>query len=89
MPRYDFKCCECSQVHEFDIKLKDYNLKRTLIRCPACGGHMNRMMDYKGGFQLKGAGWFGADGTGTGYEITQNEMDKTGDDNKFLEERMG
>ena len=85
---YDFKCTECNEITEIKMKMIDYDKKRHLIRCPHCHGKMNRMMDFKGHFETKGAGWFGKDGTGTGYEITQNEMDKTGDDNKFLEDRM-
>jgi len=88
MPVYDFKCAECDEVHEIKIKLMDYDRKRHLVRCPSCGGKMNRMMDFKGSFELKGAGWYGSEGTGTGYEITQNEMDRNGDQNKYLEDKM-
>jgi len=90
MPRYEFKCTsdECGKVHEFQIKLIDYDKKRHLIRCPYCNSKMNRTMDFNGSFELRGAGWFGKEGTGTGYEITQNEMDRNGDQNKFLEDKL-
>ncbi len=88
MPLYDFKCESCERIEEKKIKLNDYNNEKYKQRCSLCGCMSHRMMDYKGTFELKGAGWFGVDGSGTGYEITQNEMDKTGDDNKFLEDKM-
>ena len=88
MPCYDFKCVECGEVQEVSIKLADYDKAKNEITCTKCHSKMKRMMDYKGGFTLKGAGWFGANGSGTGYEVTQNELDKNGDDNKFLEEKM-
>jgi len=83
---YDFKCIDCGYVEEIKIKLKDYEEKKDRIRCRYCGEKMKRMMDFKGGFTLKGAGWHANEGTG--YSITQNEMDKNGDNNKFLEEKM-
>jgi len=88
MPRYDFKCTECETIQELSIKLANYKTISEALRCEKCGAEMKRMMDYKGSFELKGAGWYGSEGTGTGYEITQNEMDKNGDDNRFLEDRM-
>ena len=88
MPLYDFKCVDCGHVEEVKIKLANYEQVKERICCSKCHGDLKRMMDFKGVFELKGAGWFGKDGTGTGYEITQNEMDKNGEDNKFLEEKM-
>jgi len=88
MPLYDFKCQDCGRVAEVKIKLEDYDKIKDKICCDVCHGELKRMMDFKGVFELKGAGWFGAEGTGTGYEITQNEMDKNGDENKFLEEKL-
>jgi len=88
MPVYDFKCIECNNVDEVKIKLADYSETKKLLCCSKCHSDVKRMMDYKGTFELKGAGWFGQDGSGTGYEITQNEMDKNGDNNRFLEEKL-
>jgi len=85
---YDFICSRCEQIEEKKMKMNEYdNLKNTFY-CKYCGGKMTRKMDFKGHFTLKGAGWFGEFGSGTGYEITQNEMDKNGEDNKRREDLL-
>ena len=89
MPAYDFKCDQCGRVREYRIKFADYNdLKNNLLCVPLedkefaealdsyCPGKMVRQMDFSGHFALSGSGWHGREGEGTGYEITQNEMDR-------------
>ena len=87
-PVYDFKCRGCSRVEEKKIPLADYDSEKLNQRCSLCGDRCDRVMDFKGHFETKGAGWFGKEGEGTGYSITQNEMDKNGDNNKFLEDKL-
>lgn len=88
MPVYDFRCEDCDEIEEVKIRIDMYDQTKDRLCCSKCHGILHRMVDFKGCFETKGAGWFGKDGTGTGYEITQNEMDKNGDNNKFLEEKM-
>lgn len=95
MPAYDFKCDTCGRVHEVRIKFADYDTKKDSMQCwefgeekPGCQGKLKRMMDFSGHFQLNGSGWFGRGGEGTGYEITQNEMDNNLDDSARMEEDM-
>lgn len=88
MPVYDFRCEDCGEIEEVKIPLDIYDQIKDRLWCSNCNGTLHRMVDFNGCFETKGAGWFGKDGTGTGYEITQNEMDRNGDKNKFLEEKM-
>jgi predicted nucleic acid-binding Zn ribbon protein len=83
MPAYDFRCDTCKKVHELRMKISEYYEQKDALYCrhqdaekPGCPGKLKRMVDCSATFELKGSGWFGKDGEGTGYEITQNEMDR-------------
>lgn len=55
MPVYDMYCNKCNKTEEIILKLDDYNKN---IPCPTCGEIMTRCIGNKGGFILKGGGWF-------------------------------
>lgn len=78
MPVYDFKCDTCNIPKEYRVKFADYDAMKNTTMCSedGCTGKMVRQMDFSGHFALMGSGWFGREGEGTGYEITQNEMDR-------------
>ena len=93
MPAYDFKCDQCGRVQEYHIKISEYDEKKNNCWCSDhnvkdCPGKMKRMMDFSGHFALNGSGWHGANGEGTGYEITQNEMDRNLEQSARDEETM-
>ena len=82
MPVYDYKCEKCGNVSEQNIKLADK--LTTKVHCN-CGGEMFQMVAPLR-FTLSGQGWFGKEGTGTGYEITQRELNKNLDLEKKVED---
>ncbi|MBC7660973.1 MAG: zinc ribbon domain-containing protein [Chitinophagaceae bacterium] len=55
MPIYEFRCKDCGQVSEFQMKMSDPNP----TTCPTCGhlGALSKIMSLPS-FQLKGGGWY-------------------------------
>jgi predicted nucleic acid-binding Zn ribbon protein len=74
-PVYDFACNSCYKVYEIKMTLAEHDVLKEVMQCEECG----RMLSQKVAplrFDLKGVGWFGKNDSGTGYEVTQRELDK-------------
>ena len=56
MPIYEYRCRKCESVLERIQGMND----RPVLKCPSCGGKMERMMS-PGAFVLKGSGWYATD----------------------------
>ena len=55
MPIYEFKCSNCEEISEFQLKLSDPNPET----CESCGkGSLSKIISSTS-FQLKGGGWYG------------------------------
>jgi len=53
MPLYEYQCDDCGLQFEVRQKFSD----QPVDRCAACGGHAKKMIS-RGGFALKGGGWY-------------------------------
>lgn len=56
MPIYEYECLSCGRQHELIRKFSDLPLSE----CPACGGHMKKLISNTS-FILKGTGWYKTD----------------------------
>ena len=56
MPIYAYKCGSCGHAKDVLQKISD----PLLTTCPACGAEAFSKQITAAGFQLKGAGWYGA-----------------------------
>lgn len=90
MPTYEFQCERCEIKKEFRMKISEYDEMKDNLKCEErnCRGKMKRVVDYSGTFQLNGVGWFGKYGEGTGYEVTQRELDRNSTESLRLEDRV-
>lgn len=89
MPTYDFQCTNCSKTYEIKMTMAEHSEQKDKLTCQECHQPLQQAVSPLR-FQLKGGGWF-ADGSGnnsngTGYGITQREMDKSGDLTKGMED---
>ena len=90
MPIYDMQCIECNKVYEITMKISEYDMQKSLLTCQECHGNLKQKV-HQMTFNLKGSGWFaaadtgGRNGLGTGYEITQRELNENLEMEKRLE----
>ncbi len=54
MPTYEYQCQQCGQHVEAFQSMGD----APLIKCPECGGKLQRMITGGSGFVLKGSGFY-------------------------------
>lgn len=54
MPLYEFRCQDCQEVSEFQLKLVDPNPEK----CPQCQGGPLQKLISNTAFSLKGGGWY-------------------------------
>jgi putative FmdB family regulatory protein len=52
MPTYEYECCKCGLKFERHQSMKDSPVQE----CPACGGHVQRMVSGGSGFIMKQSG---------------------------------
>lgn len=80
MPLYEFECENCFHKKEIKLKINELDEKKNLQFCE-CGLQLKlKVAPLR--FTLNGAGWYANEGTG--YSITQREMDK----NKEITNKM-
>ena len=57
---YRFSCTECKCEEEKNIPVKDYDTEKEKQVCSACGGKMQRLLEWKGiATSSNNNGWFG------------------------------
>ena len=56
MPLYEYRCSACE--HQFEV-IQSFSAK-PLRKCEKCGGKVEKLIS-RGGFILKGGGWFASD----------------------------
>lgn len=91
MPTYEFYCEPCNKSYEIKMKMSEHSELKDKMECQECHGLMVQSVS-RLRFRLAGQGWFaneygGGSGPGSGYEITQTELDKNLEDEKRIEER--
>jgi putative FmdB family regulatory protein len=76
MPTYDFKCLACG--HKFDrfLRISD----DSPIKCPKCGGPIERIISAGGGFILKGSGFYATDYRKADYKKKNKKESDSGSD---------
>ena len=58
--KYNFICKSCGAEEEKEIPIKDYDEQKEKQVCPACGGKMQRLLEWCGiATSSNNNGWFG------------------------------
>jgi putative FmdB family regulatory protein len=57
MPLFEYRCEQCTSVHEFLMKSQDPAPEA----CPKCGAAALHKIMSRGNFVLKGGGWYATD----------------------------
>lgn len=91
MPTYDFQCTNCQKTYELKMTMAEHSEQKDRLTCQECHSPLSQSVAPLR-FALKGSGWF-ADGSGnnsngTGYGITQREMDRNGEITAGMEDAM-
>lgn len=56
---YKFKCKECGNIQDIDIKMSDYDELKNKQKCEKCNSKMERVIEFEGSISGGGDGWFG------------------------------
>lgn len=91
MPVYTFACSACNKEYDISMRMAEHTELKEKMTCQECHGPMIQCVA-RLRFKLAGSGWFaneygGGSGPGTGYDITQTELNKNLEDEKRIEER--
>ncbi|NCP97740.1 hypothetical protein GW796_05800 [archaeon] len=81
MAIYIYKCDKCGVTKEIKMSFEEHSKKKNQITCE-CDYLMYQVVTAPM-VKFLGSGWF----FNTGYEVTQNEMNKNLDSEKKIEER--
>ena len=54
MPTYEYQCVKCKKRHEAFQSIT----AKPLVKCPACGGRLKRLLGSGSGFLFKGTGFY-------------------------------
>ena len=46
--KYDFKCTECNNIFEIEMKISEYDKEKDNIKCPKCNNKANRVYNVSG-----------------------------------------
>lgn len=46
--QYRFRCPECGQVRNIDIKMSDYDKEKNNQMCSNCGSKLERVIEFEG-----------------------------------------
>jgi putative FmdB family regulatory protein len=82
MPVYNFNCQSCKKDYELSMKFEQHKIMKDILTCRECGSKLNQVVA-RLNFKLAGQGWHANEGTG--YEITQTELNKNLDLEKRIE----
>jgi len=91
MPAYDFYCSQCNKTYEIKMTMSEHSEQKDKMTCQECHQPLSQTVSPLR-FTLKGSGWYadgpGNNSNGSGYGVTQREMDKNGDLTKGMEDAM-